>query len=81
MGADQVGNLAKGPVKIPAGRLKKAVRPCLKLRRALLASAGECASRSARQDAALLATGERFDPEDIPDNPEGEIPEVRGLVA
>ena len=73
MGAEQIGYLCKGPMKIPAARIKAAVRACLKQRHALLADAGEGATRGERSDAALSATGESFDPEDIPQDPEPNI--------
>ena len=73
MGAEQIGYLCKGPMKIPTRKIKAAVRACLKQRHALLADAGEGATRGERSDAALAATGEYFDPEDIPKNPASSI--------
>ena len=77
MGAEQFGYLVKGPVKIAAGRIKIAVRACLRRRGDLLKDAGDGASRGERYDASLSATGEYFDPEDIPENPE---PVIREFV-
>src|ERR1035437_6766363 len=75
MGADQVGYLVKGPVKIGAGKIKAAVRACRCLRRELLADAGEDATPEERSDAAESATGEFFDPVDIQEQPESIIRE------
>lgn len=69
MGADQVGYLVKGPVRIAPGRIEQAVRACRKLRRWLLAEAGPDANSGQRHDVALSLTGEYFDPADIPENP------------
>jgi hypothetical protein len=77
MGAEQIGYLVKGPVKIQAGKIKAAVRACLRHRQSLLADTGKSATQSQRCDAALSATGEWFDPQDIPDNPE---PIIREFV-
>ena len=41
MGAEQVGYLCKGPVKIPAGKIKVAVRACRRQRKDLLAAADD----------------------------------------
>jgi hypothetical protein len=73
MGADQVGYLVKGPRRIAAGRIKAAVRACLRLRKQLLAAADDPEDENSRRDAALHLTGEFFDPADIPENPEREI--------
>ena len=78
MGAEQVGYLVKGPIRIPAGKIKAAVAACKRQRQALLKDAGEGATRGERSDAALSATGEFFDPEDIPKNPSSAI---RAFVA
>jgi hypothetical protein len=75
MGADLIGYLVKGPAKIPESRIKAAVRKCLKQRQTLLDDAGKGANRGQRMDVALSATGEYFDPEEIPENPEAEIRE------
>lgn len=60
MGADQVGYLVRGPVKIAAGRIKLAVRACKRLRKQLLSAADE-----GRDD--------DVDPADIPEDPEQNI--------
>lgn len=73
MGAEQIGCLVKGPQKIPAVRIKAAVRACKRKRATLLGDAGDDSSRSERMSAALSTTGEYFDPADIPDDPQQEI--------
>ena len=75
MGAEQTGYLVKGPMKIATGRIKAAVRACRQRRQALLDDAGKGAGRGERCDAALSATGQMFDPEDIPRNPRAVIRE------
>lgn len=60
MGADQIGYLVKGPTRIPAGRLKAAVRACKRLRQELMRDAG---------------AGTDVDPRDIPEDPEAAIRE------
>lgn len=75
MGADQIGYLVKGPQKIPARRIKAAVRACQQQRKALLADATDPNSMDNRMDEALSATGIYFDPADIPAEPEQEIRE------
>lgn len=79
MGAEQVGYLVRGPGKITARQIRAAVRACRRQRRELLLdmAPGE-STRDERMDAALSATGEYFDPEDIPENPE---PQIREFVA
>lgn len=77
MGADQVGYLVKGPMKMQARRIVSAVRACQQQRKALLEDAGESATRDERMDAALSATGEYFDPADIPENP---VKDIRAFV-
>jgi hypothetical protein len=73
MGAEQIGWLCKGPVKIPAGKVKAAIKACLQRRQELLDDAGADATRDERCDAAESATDVSFDPLDIPENPEKEI--------
>ena len=73
MGAEQVGFLVVGPMKIAARKIKAAVRACKQRRQELLAQADGDANRQKRMDAALSETGEYFDPEDIPENPELDI--------
>jgi hypothetical protein len=73
MGAELIGYVVKGPVKIQARRITAAARACLRQRKALLGDAGKGAMRSERMDAAQSATGAYFDPHDIPVNPKAEI--------
>ena len=75
MGAEQVGYLVKGPIKIPARKIQAAIRACKRRRQELLDDVGEGASRDERCDAAQSSTGEFFDPEDIPQNPQADIRE------
>lgn len=73
MGADLIGYVVKGPVKMQARRIKAAVRACLRQRKTLMGDAGKGATRSERMDAAQSATGEYFDPQDIPVSPAKDI--------
>ncbi len=73
MGADQVGYIAVGPVRIRADRIKPAVKACQRHRKALLALTGPDATRQERMDAVLSGTGDYLDPADIPENPEQDI--------
>jgi len=77
MGADQIGYLVKGPAEIPETSIRAAVRACRRLRKELLDEAGPDANEEERVDAALSRTGEFFDPEDIPEDPE---PIIREFV-
>lgn len=73
MGAEQVGFIVVGPVKIPAGRIKAAAKACSVQRRKLLKLVAPDAPRYERRDAVLSETGEDFNPADIPENPEQDI--------
>ena len=73
MGADQIGYLVKGPLKIPARRIKAAVSACKRWRRELLDQAGEDAEEDRRKEATYALTAQEFDPLEIPEDPKEAI--------
>ena len=77
MGAEQIGFIAKGPAKIPPGRIKAAVRACRRWRKEALDTVVDLENEDERRSAAYALTGEDFDPGDIPENPE---PGIREFV-
>ena len=69
MGAEQIGYLVKGPLRISERRIPAAVQACRQRKAALLQAGGPDADEWDRSQAALAVTDACFDPENIPEDP------------